>query len=79
MLLVQSKANLKLYILKMSQPGADVEEEDQGWYEEPLDLRVSTWEGAEGVLDKEPFFNKLEFWQKLTREEENPVFALYFE
>lgn len=77
-LLVQSEAARKFYILKISQPGEDVEE-GEPMYEEPLDLRVSTWRDAPGCLDEEPFFNKLVFWQKLTREDDDPIFALYFE
>lgn len=78
-LLVQSEADGKLYILKISQPGSDAEEGDV-FFDDPLDLRVSTWDDAPGPLDDTaPFFNKLVYWQKLTREETDPIFALYFE
>lgn len=78
-LLVQSEANGNLYILKLSQPGADIEEGDE-YYEDPLDLRVSTWVDAPGILPSDvSFFNKLKFWQKLTLEDSEPVYALYFE
>ncbi|CAN8099839.1 unnamed protein product [Discula destructiva] len=80
-LLVQSEANGKLYILKISKPGSDIEEhEDATFYEEPLDLRVSTWEDAPGYLNVDaPFFNKLSYWQKLASEETDPTYSLYFE
>lgn len=81
-LLVQSETDGKLYILKISQPGADLEEDedDAEFYEDPLELRVSTWVNAPGVLpDDAPFFNQLRFWQRLTVEGSDPVYALYFE
>lgn len=49
-------------------------------YDEPLELRVSNWPGAQGVLPTDaPFFNQLRFFQELNSNAGAPVYSLFFE
>lgn len=90
MIIVQSVQTGELLAQKLVRPNTD---DPDYQYEEPLDLRISTWQetlpSAEfpgsvplGVLPWDaPFFNRLRFWQQCTPDDEwaMPAYLLYFE
>lgn len=90
-LVVQSIQTGELLVNKVLRP--NISDPDYPEYEEPLELRVSTFQGILpstefpgdvpiGVLPRNaPVFNKLKFWQELKPDDDNvnPAYSLYFE
>lgn len=90
-LVVQSVQTGELLVNKILRP--NVSDPEYPDYEEPLELRVSTFQGILpstefpndvpiGVLPRNvPFFNKLKFWQELEPDDDDasPAYSLYFE